>query len=137
MKPMYTNGLITRSPGTGLSGKGRCANGLSYSSQMLLGLEMDRPPHPPCLRKEHSFHEGRVEVEGETAEQRGGILGQPWLGSQDAGSGLHLIKVPSQWGRQTGQAGSPGGGGHWLAIGVAKDKLLRLYNFPESLQIMG
>lgn len=26
------------------------------------------------------------------------------------------------------------GRGHWLAIGVAKDKLLRLYNFPESLQ---
>ena len=26
------------------------------------------------------------------------------------------------------------GGGHWLAIGVAKDKLLQLYNFPESLQ---
>lgn len=34
------------SPGTGLSGKGRCANGLSYSSQMLLGLEMDCPPPP-------------------------------------------------------------------------------------------
>ena len=33
------------SPGTGLSGKGRCANGLSYPSQMLLGLEMDH--HPP------------------------------------------------------------------------------------------
>lgn len=98
---------------------------------MLLGLEMDRPP-PSSLSEERALiHEGRVGVEGGQTEEAFLIASQVprcrvWPHPHQSSVAV------GQTDRASGAA--QGGGGHQLAIGVAKDKLLRLYNFPESLQ---
>lgn len=62
-------------------------------------------------------------------EGEGGVLGHPLLGSQHVGSGITglLSGGAARCGEWEAQRGTQ-------AIGVAKDKLARLDNFPESLQ---
>lgn len=71
---------------------------------------------------------------GRADREREAFLASPGLGPKMRGlASPHQSSVavgPTD--RASGQPRE--GGGHWLAIGVAKDKLFRLYNFSESLQ---